>query len=412
MTLENFNENLKKYARLIAETGVNVQDNHTVVLQISVDQAPLARLITEEAYRLGAAEVIVQWSDETIQREFLAHAATDRIENVPQYKIDQTDDWIAKGASRISVVSSNPDALAGVDAQRVAAFQTANGKALVNLRKATQANKVSWTVVAAASEGWAAKVFPELATSEEQVDALWNEIFKTTRIYEENPVIAWDIHDKKLQEKAAELNEQQFTALHYTAPGTDLTIGLPKNHLWEGASSYNARGEEFMANMPTEEVFTAPDSRRVDGYVSSTKPLSYAGTIISGMKFTFKDGKVVDFSAEQGEEALKNLLAIDEGAKHLGEVALVPDPSPISQSGLIFYNTLFDENASNHLAFGSAYAFNLQGGTEMSEEELAEAGLNRSQTHVDFMVGSDKMNIDGIKEDGTIVPVFRNGDWA
>ncbi|EPI2202453.1 aminopeptidase [Enterococcus faecalis] len=412
MTLENFNENLKKYARLIAETGVNVQDNHTVVLQISVDQAPLARLITEEAYRLGAAEVIVQWSDETIQREFLAHAATDRIENVPQYKIDQTDDWIAKGASRISVVSSNPDALAGVDAQRVAAFQAANGKALVNLRKATQANKVSWTVVAAASEGWAAKVFPELATSEEQVDALWNEIFKTTRIYEENPVIAWDIHDKKLQEKAAELNEQQFTALHYTAPGTDLTIGLPKNHLWEGAGSYNARGEEFMANMPTEEVFTTPDSRRVDGYVSSTKPLSYAGTIISGMKFTFKDGKVVDFSAEQGEEALKNLLAIDEGAKHLGEVALVPDPSPISQSGLIFYNTLFDENASNHLAFGSAYAFNLQGGTEMSEEELAEAGLNRSQTHVDFMVGSDKMNIDGIKEDGTIVPVFRNGDWA
>lgn len=412
MTLENFNENLKKYARLIAETGVNVQDNHTVVLQISVDQAPLARLITEEAYRLGAAEVIVQWSDETIQREFLAHAATDRIENVPQYKIDQTDDWIAKGASRISVVSSNPDALAGVDAQRVATFQAANGKALVNLRKATQANKVSWTVVAAASEGWAAKVFPELATSEEQVDALWNEIFKTTRIYEENPVIAWDIHDKKLQEKAAELNEQQFTALHYTAPGTDLTIGLPKNHLWEGVGSYNARGEEFMANMPTEEVFTAPDSRRVDGYVSSTKPLSYAGTIISGMKFTFKDGKVVDFSAEQGEEALKNLLAIDEGAKHLGEVALVPDPSPISQSGLIFYNTLFDENASNHLAFGSAYAFNLQGGTEMSEEELAEAGLNRSQTHVDFMVGSDKMNIDGIKEDGTIVPVFRNGDWA
>ncbi|OFA10442.1 aminopeptidase PepS [Enterococcus faecalis] len=412
MTLENFNENLKKYARLIAETGVNVQDNHTVVLQISVDQAPLARLITEEAYRLGAAEVIVQWSDETIQREFLAHAATDRIENVPQYKIDQTDDWIAKGASRISVVSSNPDALAGVDAQRVAAFQAANGKALVNLRKATQANKVSWTVVAAASEGWAAKVFPELATSEEQVDALWNEIFKTTRIYEENPVIAWNIHDKKLQEKAAELNEQQFTALHYTAPGTDLTIGLPKNHLWEGAGSYNARGEEFMANMPTEEVFTAPDSRRVDGYVSSTKPLSYAGTIISGMKFTFKDGKVIDFSAEQGEESLKNLLAIDEGAKHLGEVALVPDPSPISQSGLIFYNTLFDENASNHLAFGSAYAFNLQGGTEMSEEELAEAGLNRSQTHVDFMVGSDKMNIDGIKEDGTIVPVFRNGDWA
>lgn len=412
MSLENFNENLRKYARLITETGVNVSDNQTVVLQISVDQAVLARLIVEEAYQLGAAEVIVQWTDDLVQKEFLLHAATDRLENVPQYKVDQADDWIAKGASRISVVSSNPDSLAGVDSARIATFQAASGKAMMNLRKATQANKVSWTVVAAAGKEWAAKVFPDLATSEEQVDALWNEIFKTTRIYAENPVIAWQNHDKKLGSKAAELNEEQFSALHYTAPGTDIVIGLPKNHLWEGAGSYNARGEKFMANMPTEEVFTAPDRRRVDGYISSTKPLSYAGTIISGMKFTFKNGEVVDFSAEQGEDVLKTLLATDEGARHLGEVALVPDPSPISQSGLIFYNTLFDENASNHLAFGSAYAFSLKGGTEMSEAELIEAGLNRSQTHVDFMVGSDKMNIDGIKEDGTIVPVFRNGDWA
>ena len=208
------------------------------------------------------------------------------------------------------------------------------------------------------------------------------------------------------------MNKEQFVSLHYTAPGTDIVIGLPENHLWEGAGSFNSRGEKFMANMPTEEVFTAPDSRRVDGVISSTKPLSYAGNIISGMKFTFKDGKVVDFSAEQGEEVLAKLLDTDEGAKHLGEVALVPDPSPISQSGIIFFNTLFDENASNHLAFGSAYAFNLQGGTEMSEEELDAAGLNRSHTHVDFMVGSDQMDIDGIKADGTVIPVFRNGDWA
>ncbi len=179
---------------------------------------------------------------------------------------------------------------------------------------------------------------------------LWDQIFKTTRVYEEDPVLAWEKHDKTLAQKAAELNKEQFSALHYTAPGTDIIIGLPKNHLWEGAGSYNARGEKFMANMPTEEVFTAPDSRRVDGYISSTKPLSYAGTTISGMKFTFKDGKVVDFSAEQGEDVLAKLLDTDEGATSLGEVALVPDPSPISQSGIIFYNTLFDENASNHLA--------------------------------------------------------------
>ena len=402
---------LKKYARLIAETGVATEKGHTVVLQISVDQAPLARLITQEAYKLGAAEVIVQWTDDQIQREFLLHAATDRIENVPQSKIDQADEWLEKGASRISVVSADPDAFAGVDSQRVASYQAAAGKALMNLRKATQANKVSWTVVAAAGKQWAAKVFPDLP-EEEQVDALWDQIFKTTRVYEEDPVLAWKKHDEKLAKKAEELNQEQFSALHYTAPGTDIIIGLPKNHLWEGAGSYNARGEKFMANMPTEEVFTAPDSHRVDGYISSTKPLSYAGTIISGMKFTFKDGKVVDFSAEQGEDVLAKLLDTDEGARRLGEVALVPDPSPISQSGIIFFNTLFDENASNHLALGSAYAFSVKGGTEMSDEELAEAGLNRSQTHVDFMVGSDKMDIDGIREDGSTVPIFRNGDWA
>ncbi|MBC6482683.1 aminopeptidase [Enterococcus faecium] len=409
--LSDFNELLKKYARLIAETGVATEKGHTVVLQISVDQAPLARLITQEAYKLGAAEVIVQWTDDQIQREFLLHAATDRIENVPQSKIDQADEWLEKGASRISVVSADPDAFAGVDSQRVASYQAAAGKALMNLRKATQANKVSWTVVAAAGKQWAAKVFPDLP-EEEQVDALWDQIFKTTRVYEEDPVLAWKKHDEKLAKKAEELNQEQFSVLHYTAPGTDIIIGLPKNHLWEGAGSYNARGEKFMANMPTEEVFTAPDSHRVDGYISSTKPLSYAGTIISGMKFTFKDGKVVDFSAEQGEDVLAKLLDTDEGARRLGEVALVPDPSPISQSGIIFFNTLFDENASNHLALGSAYAFSVKGGTEMSDEELAEAGLNRSQTHVDFMVGSDKMDIDGIREDGSTVPIFRNGDWA
>lgn len=411
MVLPNFNQNLEKYAQLITEVGVNVQKGHTIVIQIAVDQAPLARLLTKKAYELGADEVIVQWTDDVVQKEFLAHAAEDRLSTIPQHKIDQTEDWVEKGASRISVVSANPDALAGVDSDRVAAFQAASGKAMMKLRQATQANKVSWTVVAAAGQDWAQKVFPD-ASPEEAQDKLWDQIFKTTRIYEEDPVAAWKKHDETLQVKAEELNKEQFSALHYTAPGTDLIIGLPKNHLWEGAGSYNTRNEKFMANMPTEEVFTAPDNRRIDGYISSTKPLSYAGTIISGMKFTFKDGKVVDFSAKQGEEVLGKLLAIDEGAKSLGEVALVPDPSPISQSGIIFFNTLFDENASNHLALGSAYAFSLQGGTEMSEEELAAAGLNRSQTHVDFMVGSDQMSIDGIKEDGTTVPVFRNGDWA
>ena len=222
----------------------------------------------------------------------------------------------------------------------------------------------------------------------------------------------WAQHDKTLWSKADELNAEQFDALHYTAPGTDLTIGLPKTIVGKAAGSLNARGEKFMANMPTEEVFTAPDNRRIDGVIVSTKPLSYGGTTISGMTFTFENGKVVKATADEGEDVLLKLLETDEGAKSLGEVALVPHQSPISQSGIIFYNTLFDENASNHLALGSAYAFNVEGGTEMSQEELAEVGLNRSATHVDFMVGSDKMDIDGIRADGTRVPIFRQGEWA
>lgn len=412
MTLPNFDNLLKKYARLITETGVNVQKGQTIVLQIAVEQAPLARAITEEAYNLGAGEVIVQWTDDAIQKQFLLHADQKYLETVPTYKVDQINDWIDREVSRINIVSSNPDALAGVDPERVALHQAVSGKSMLELRKMTQANKISWVVAAASGADWAAMVFPDLTTKEEQVDALWDQIFKTTRVYEEDPVAAWQKHDALLTSKAEELNKEQFTALHYTAPGTDLTIGLPENHIWEGPGSHNARGNLFMANMPTEEVFTAPNSRRVDGYISSTRPLSYAGTTISGMTFTFKDGQVVDFSAEKGQEVLARLLDTDEGAKRLGEVALVPDPSPISQSGLVFYNTLFDENASNHLALGSAYAFNIENGTAMSEEELSAAGLNRSQTHVDFMVGSAQMNIDGIKKDGSIVPVFRNGDWA
>ncbi|CAM3973137.1 aminopeptidase [Catellicoccus marimammalium] len=409
--MENFEHYLEKYAELIIKTGINVSENHTVIIQIAVDQAPLARLLTKEAYKQGAKEVIVKWKDDAIQKEFLQNAAEECLENIPTYVVDEADSWIERGASRISVVSSAPDALEGVPADRLATWQKATNTALFNSRKATQSNQVSWTVVAAAGKEWAAAVFPDLP-EEKQVDALWNEIFKDTRIYDEDPIAAWEAHDNKLASKANELNEIQYDALHYTAPGTDLTIGLPKDHVWKGAGSFNSRGEEFMANMPTEEVFTAPDFRRVDGYVTSTKPLSYAGNLIEDFTITFENGRIVDVKAKKGEEVLKHLIDTDEGSHYLGEVALVPDPSPISQSNIIFFNTLFDENASNHLAIGAAYAFNVEGGTEMSEEELKEAGLNRSATHVDFMIGSDKMNIDGIRKDGTCDPIFRNGDWA
>lgn len=412
MVLPNFEENLKKYAHLIAKTGVNVQEGHTVLLSVDVDQAPLARLVVEEAYALGATEVVVQWADDITNRSRMQHTPAERLTAIPQYKVDESVYFLEKGASRISLRSSDPDALAGIDPEKIAAYQSAFGKAMIEQRKATQANKVSWTVVAAASPKWAAKVFPDLKTSEEQVDALWDAIFKAVHIYDEDPVATWEKKDVTLETKADELNAQQFDALHYTAPGTDLTVGLPKGHHWEGAGSNNARGERFMANMPTEEVFTAPNANRVDGVVRSTKPLSYAGTTILDMEFTFKDGKVVQVTAAQGEETIQRLVDTDDGSCRLGEAALVPNQSPISQSGLTFFNTLYDENASNHLALGSGYAFNINGGTEMSEEELIEHGLNRSAVHVDFMIGSDKMDVDGIKADGTVVPIFRNGEWA
>ena len=412
MVLPNFEENLKKYAELLVATGINVSKDHTVVLSIDVDQAPLARLVSEAAYERGAKKVIVNWADDGLTRLDYQHQDIETLKDVPEYKIAEMDYIIEEGASRISVRSSDPDALAGLDSDKIAESQKARSAAMRPMMEATQANKISWLVASAAGEEWAKKVFPDLETTEEQVDALWNAIFESVHLYEEDPIAYWENKVDTLQTKANELNKEAFTALHYKAPGTDLTVGLPKGHRWEGAGSTNARGEIFVANMPTEEVFSAPDANRVDGVVVSTKPLSYAGSIIEGMEFHFKDGKVTQITADKGEEVIKKLIEQDDGASRLGEVALVPDESPISQSGLTFFNTLFDENASNHLALGSAYAFSLEGGTEMTREELNEAGLNESNTHVDFMIGSDQMDIDGIKEDGSSVPVFRNGTWA
>lgn len=411
MTIANFEEKLQKYAELIVKVGVNVQPGQEVVLYINVDQQQLAHLIVKEAYKAGAGKVMIKWSDTFAQREFLEHASDEFLENVPKFAKEEAQYIADHRCCRISVMSEDPGAFGGIDQKRVAAYQSANGKALMPVRQATQNNDLSWTVVAAASPAWAERVFPDLK-GEAAVDRLWEEIFKTTRIDREDPIQAWKDHDAKLHEKEDWLNKEQFSALHYTSPRTDLTIGLPENHVWEGGGSKNAAGIEFMANMPTEECFTAPDNRRIDGYVTSTKPLSYAGNILENMKFTFKDGKVVEATAEKGQAVLDHLLETDEGVRSLGEVSLVPDPSPISQSGITFFNTLFDENASDHLALGAAYPFNVQGGTKMSKDQLKAKGINFSQAHVDFMVGSADMNIDGIKKDGTIVPVFRNGDWA
>lgn len=406
-----FSNNLSKYAELAVKVGVNIQKDQYLYIAASTDAVDFVRLVTKIAYEEGAKQVFVDFSDDQVGRSRYQLAPEDSFDFFPPWKVQERE-WLAEqGAAFMSIVSQDPDLLKGIDPKRIAAFQKAAGTALNKYRQYVQSDKISWTVIAAPSKGWASKVFPELP-EEEQMGALWEAIFKATRADLENPVQAWTEHNDALHEKVDYLNKKKYAKLHYTAPGTDLTIDLPKGHLWCGAGSINERGDEFMANLPTEEVFTVPHKDGVNGYVSSTKPLSYGGNIIDDFKITFEKGRIVKVEAKQGEEVLKNLIATDEGSHYLGEVALVPHDSPISNSGLLFFNTLFDENASNHLAIGSAYAFCLEGGKTMSPEELMENGLNQSITHVDFMVGSAEMKIDGITEDGQREPVFRKGNWA
>ncbi|MCG8395418.1 aminopeptidase [Bacillus atrophaeus] len=409
--MDSFSNKLSTYALLAVEVGVNVQKGQHVVVNASTEVRDFVRLIVKHAYEKGAKHVTVNWQDDEISRLKYELAPPEAFNEYPEWEAKGKEALAKKGAAFISVVSSSPDLLKGIGSKRIAAFQKAAGKALHTYRQYIQSDKVSWTVIGAASAGWASKVFPG-HTEEEATQLLWEEIFNTTRVNEENPVQAWKEHDQTLHEKVDHLNAKHYSALHYQAEGTDLTIELPKKHVWAGAGSINENGNEFMANMPTEEVFTLPQKDGVNGIVSSTKPLSYGGNIIDNFTLIFKNGRIVDIKAEKGEDILKELVETDEGSHYLGEVALVPYDSPISKSDILFYNTLFDENASNHLAIGSAYAFNIEGGKQMSREELVKEGLNESITHVDFMIGSKDMSIDGITADGKREPVFRNGNWA
>ncbi|GIO43718.1 aminopeptidase [Paenibacillus apis] len=409
--MSNFQDKLQKYADLAVRIGVNVQPGQNLIVVATVDSAELVRLIVKQAYEAGARSVKVNWTDDTVTRLRYEKAADESFLDDPKWYAGEMLEYVENGAAVLHVISSDPDLLTGIDPQRITNHQKTYGKAMSKYRELQMADKFSWSIVAVPSKSWAAKVFPELPENE-QVNALWEAIFKTVRIDQPDPVAAWKEHIANLTQKSEYLNSKKYKKLHYIAPGTDLTIELPKGHLWVAAESLNAQGNTFLANLPTEEVFTAPLKTGVNGTVSSTKPLSYNGNIIDEFQLTFKDGRIVDYSAKVGEATLKQLVELDEGSHYLGEVALVPHGSPISQSGILFYNTLFDENASNHLAIGNAYAFNLEGGKSMTREELNEHGLNASFAHEDFMVGSAEMDIYGVTADGTEEPVFAKGNWA
>ncbi|MFS1511078.1 aminopeptidase [Chengkuizengella sp. SCS-71B] len=409
--MNHFEHNLEKYVEIALKNGVNIQKGQKLLIRCDLTSSNFVRLITKKAYELGAKDVIVDWRDSQITRIKYDLAPLESFQDFPTWKADGQTKLVEEGTAVLSIVSDDPDLLKGVNTEKIAAFQKAAGQAYKKFGQYIQADKTSWNVLATPSKAWAAKVFPNVP-EEEQIAKLWDAIFKIARVDVEDPIQAWKEHDENLHNKADFLNKKKYKYLHYEAPGTKLTIELHEKHLWTGGSSLNEQGIEFFANIPTEEVFTLPLKTGVNGYVSSTKPLSYGGNLIDNFKITFENGKIVDFEAEQGYDSLKTLIETDEGSHFLGEIALVPNDSPISNSKLIFYNTLFDENASNHLAIGSAYAFNLEGGTQMTREELDQLGANDSLVHEDFMIGSAEMNIDGETANGKREPLFRNGNWA
>ncbi|CAI6045125.1 aminopeptidase [Cohnella sp. JJ-181] len=409
--MNDFKQKLGRYADLIVRIGANVQQGQTVVVNASLEGAELTRLVVKRCYEAGAYNVKVFWADEAVTRLKYDLAPDEAFREEPKWSAAEKLELARAGAATINIMSDNPDLLSGVPGSRIADAQLAAGRAMKDYRVLSRGFKFSWTIATTPSQGWADKVFPD-APESARIGLLWDAIFKLVRADREDTLEAWEAHLSNLKRRADTLNAKQYRALRYAAPGTDLTIELPTDHVWLGGRKQNADGVWFVPNLPTEEVYTAPRREGVNGRVSSTKPLSYAGRIIDGFSLEFENGKAIRTSAATGAEALATLVQMDEGAAYLGEVALVPHRSPISDSGLLFFKTLFDENASCHLAVGGAYSSCIAGGADLSQEELLARGLNNSTVHTDFMVGSGELDIYGVTADGSEERVFVKGDWA
>lgn len=407
----NFQEKLEQYAELTVYVGLNVQKGQVVVINTTTDTLEFTRLVVKKAYEAGAKRVQVNYEDPVLTRTHFELAPEDAFEEFPEWSVVQRDEVINTGGSFLWIDAEDPDLLTGIPAKRLANWQKTAGKALARYRQAVGSDKVAWSIVAIPSPKWAQKVFPDLS-AEQQMESLWQAIFKTVRIGEGNAVEAWNNHIALLERRATQLNDKRYVKLQYSSPGTELTIELPNKHIWMTGASKTPQGNAFIANMPTEEVYTVPLKYGVDGTVRNTKPLVYQGNVIDGFTLTFAKGKIVDAIAETGQELLNELITADEGATFLGEVALVPHHSPISDSNILFYNTLFDENASNHLAIGDSYPTCYEGARDLEHNQLTALGLNTSLVHEDFMIGSEHMDIDGITADGSKEPIFRKGNWA
>lgn len=406
--------NDKKYAELIIKEALAVQkrENPIIWINANTENLPFARELTKMAYECGAAEVKVNIADEVLSRLNMEGMSEERLAHFGEYKLDERMDYIKDGVAFISITGSDPDLFKAIDPKRLQIRNRASSKVMKPAMKYTMNDINSWTVVGYPTKAWAKNVFPDL-DEDEAFERLKTEIFKTVRLDHEDPVAAWEEHLDKLAKRGQVLNNLQLKELHYkTDRGTYFRIGLPENHIWVGAESKDDKGYRFLPNLPTEEIFTAPDNRVAEGIVYATKPLNLSGTLVEDFWIRFEGGKAVEVGAKKGEDQLKELIGRDEGACRLGEVALVSVKSPINTSGLIFYNTLFDENASCHLALGAAYPTCVEGGVDMDDEELKKHGINDSQIHDDFMIGDETLSIVGIDKDGKEHQIFKNGDFV
>jgi Leucyl aminopeptidase (aminopeptidase T) len=402
---------LDRLAQVAVKVGLNLQPGQDLVLTAPVAALPLVRRIAEHAYRAGAGLVTPILSDDEVTLARYRNARDEAFDASAGWLYDGMAAAYDKGAARLAIAGGDPMLLSGEDPDKVGRANRAMSMAYSGARDRITRFATNWTIVAWPDAAWARLVSPDLSEHDAQ-RKLAEAIFSASRVDDDDAVARWEAHNAELGRRSARLDGQNFASLHFTGPGTDLSVGLADGHKWIAGATETLGGILCNPNIPTEEVFTTPHRLRVSGYVSATKPLSHQGTLIEEIRVRFEDGRIVEAQAAKGEKVLQKVLDTDEGARRLGEVALVPHASPISQSGMLFYNTLFDENAASHIALGQCYSTCFHGGESMDNDEVARRGGNSSAIHIDWMIGSDKIDIDGVSQTGEAVPVMRKGAWV